>query len=208
MPFYAQRGEDKKLCDLLSRDGRLGDAPGFYVDIGAWEPTLDSVTKHFYDRGWRGINVEPVPHYYQKLAAERSRDINLQLAIGETFEVREFTWIEGTGLSTFHDEHARNGSNGRVAHRFAVQVVTLGGLCHAWVPHGQEIDFLKVDVEGWEREVLVGNDWKRFRPRVLVIEATVPGTDIPAWESWDQFVRDQDYTFVEFDGLNRWYTRN
>ena len=72
---YAQNGEDI----VLSRGFRSDT--GFYVDIGAFDPTSDSVTKLFYDRGWHGINVDPVPEVIALFERERPRDINVQVAV-------------------------------------------------------------------------------------------------------------------------------
>lgn len=81
MTTYAQNFEDVTLRRTLQDVQR-----GFYVDIGAWHPTQDSVTRSFYDQGWRGINVEPNPHFLELLRKERPRDINLGCAIGQRKE--------------------------------------------------------------------------------------------------------------------------
>jgi len=82
-------------------------------------------------------------------------------------------------------------------------VLTLAELCarHVVGP----IDFLKIDVEGGEPDVLHGGDWQKFRPRVILIEAVAPGTGEPAWQEWEPFVLAQGYRFALFDTLNRFY---
>ena len=75
---------------------------GFYIDVGAWHPDIDSVTRAFYDRGWRGINIEPVEDFYRRLVAARRRDVNLRLAAGAAEGEAELIVVEGTGLSTLH----------------------------------------------------------------------------------------------------------
>ena len=91
---YAQNAEDVRLARLFD------SSSGFYVDVGAGDPTEFSVTKHFYDRGWAGINVEPGPAF-ERLEQQRPRDVNLRLAVAPESGEREF-WVSTPhwGLST------------------------------------------------------------------------------------------------------------
>jgi FkbM family methyltransferase len=198
--WYAQRGEDKKLREYFPDKHH-----GFYIDVGAWDPTLDSVTKHFYDDGWHGVNIEPVPYYWERLVAERQRDTNLNLAVGDFIGNRMFNYIHGTGLSTFHEGHAESGSRGRQREMIHTTVITLNRVFEHYVPANQFVDFLKIDVEGYEGEVLLGLDLSKHRPGVMCIEATAPNSDTPAWDTWDHILIEAGYHFDEFDGLNRWY---
>jgi FkbM family methyltransferase len=198
--WYAQTGEDRKLAQLL------GDKPnGFYIDVGAWEPLTDSVTKWFYDRGWSGINVEPVPYYHALLERERPRDINLCVAVSDRIGVTEMIVMPGSGLSTLVLENAQR--EDFVQQTLVVPVTTLAEVCRAYVPDGTAIDFLKVDVEGAEREVIAGGDWLRYRPEIVVVEAVDPRAGAPTWGAWEPMLLIASYRFIEFDGLNRWYRR-
>src|SRR6478609_6850376 len=96
---YAQNFEDVMIARLFPRDYR-----GFYIDIGAAHPTHLSVTKHFYDSGWSGVNVEPLPDFVQKLVAERPRDINLQAMVGRTSGLRTFFEISELPENSTSDE--------------------------------------------------------------------------------------------------------
>jgi hypothetical protein len=73
------------------------------------------------------------------------------------------------------------------------------------VPEGVTIDFLQLDVEGWEREVVASTDWYCYRPSIVVVEAIEPGTGAPSWRAWEASLFAAGYGFIEFDGLNRWY---
>lgn len=202
MISYAQNFEDVMLRRVF-RDKK----DGFYIDIGAMDPITDSVTKFFYDEGWSGINIEPNAFFYNRLLAERPRDINLKLAVGEHEETRTFHVFEQFGNSTFN-EGSRDSfaAAGYESCEEVVRVTTLAAVCREYVK--RDIDFLKIDCEGWEKNVLEGADWDRFRPTILVIEATEPGTTTPAWQEWEHILTQNDrYEMVYFDGLNRFYLR-
>jgi FkbM family methyltransferase len=192
---YAQHGED-----ILLRRFFPEEAAGFYVDIGANHPTIDSVTKHFYDCGWSGVNVEPVPHLHARLQEERPRDLNLNVGISNREEVLTFFEAPSvTGWSTFSgslaDVYRRRGL--RLVER-SIPVTTLASLFERYV--SRPVDFLKIDVEGHERAVFEGIDWSRCRPRVLVVENSWP-------DSWMHLIPDSDYVCLHDDPINRYYAR-
>jgi FkbM family methyltransferase len=201
---YAQNCEDV----LLARAFR-GQAKGFYVDLGAAHPEIDSVTKYFYDLGWYGINVEPNREYFTLLQAERSRDINLKLAVSNfSGEARLFKIPPYYGLSSLNDAVLRLGERLPQSQQSdeRVMVDTLAHICDQYV--NVLVDFLKIDVEGAEKSVLEGADFSRFRPRVIVIEATQPMSETETYNSWEGILLQNGYRFVYFDGLNRFYIRS
>jgi FkbM family methyltransferase len=201
MISYAQNLEDV----MLARAFR-GQVAGFYIDVGAMHPVLDSVTKHFYDLGWRGINIEPTALHHALLVEQRPRDVNLRVALGERPGRRVLHRVGTTGLSSFDaDVLAAAASRGEPVEDEEVEVTTLAEVCRRHV--SCEIDFLKIDVEGFEEQVIRGADWQRFRPRVALVEATRPGSSEPNFASWDPLLRDAGYHFAFFDGLNRFYVR-
>ena len=178
---------------------------GFYIDVGAMDPVLESVTKWFYDDGWHGINIEPNRFFYEKLVGERSRDINLSVAIGEQEGEKPLFVFEQYGISTFDPANRdRFVELGYSCEQEPVSVTTLAAICAEYAT--EPIDFLKVDCEGWESFVLRGADWERFRPTVLIVEATEPMSTVPSWQEWEPFlIETARYEFVYFDGLNRFY---
>lgn len=196
---YAPNFEDVMLWRALRHVEK-----GCYVDIGANHPVCDSVTRAFYDRGWCGINIEPLPFLYGLLVADRPRDINLRCAVSSNSGRATFHEIAGTGLSTLEPDIAEaHAARGHVVQSLEVPVMTLGDVFAAH-PVG-EIHFLKIDVEGAEEKVLRGMPFEHPRPWIVVVEATEPNTQVPSHQPWEALLLDRGYTFVYFDGANRFY---
>jgi len=169
---YARNFEDVLLWRALSRVGT-----GFYIDVGARHPDTNSVTRAFYDRGWSGINVEPVSEAARRLRAARPRDVTVQAALGSA-----------PGL-----DPAEAGT----------AVETLAEICRRHAP--PEIHFLRVDLGGGERDVLAGADFTQFRPWIVLVEATASGAATEAAPEWEAGLLASGYRFAWFDGLNRFY---
>jgi FkbM family methyltransferase len=200
MITYAQNFEDVMLARVF--DGRRN---GFYIDVGAGDPAYFSVTKWFYDLGWSGINIEPNNSLYQRLLTERPRDINLAVGAGAAFGEATFREFGVRELSSFDPRiHEKAASAGIPSETRTVPVFTLNSIIAKHCA-GRQIDFLKIDVEGWEREVLTGFDLHQHRPTVLVIEATLPTTRINSHSEWEDILTRSDFSCVYFDGLNRFY---
>ena len=196
---YAQNYEDVMLWRALSQvEG------GFYIDVGANDPSADSVTRLFYDRGWRGINIEPLSLHVADLQRERTRDINLCCAVGAEAGEIDLWESDVRGWATADqgaiDAHIVQGDTG---HFTRVPVLTLSDICEEHAP--SDIHFLKIDVEGFEQAVLEGMDFERFRPWLLVIEATRPNSSEETHGQWEHLLTGARYSFVYADGLNRFY---
>lgn len=196
---YAQNFEDVMLYRALKNVGE-----GFYIDVGAWDPVEDSVTKAFYERGWRGMNIEPVRTYYDKLVADRPEDFNLMIAVGARNGMVRFFEVEGTGLSTTDKALAgRHKAEGWNVIERTVPCATLSEICDA---HDvREVHFLKIDVENTEKAILQGLDFSRVRPWIVVIEATKPCTQERSLSEWEPLLLRNGYKSVYFDGLNGFY---
>jgi FkbM family methyltransferase len=179
---------------------------GFYIDIGAWSPDIDSVTRAFYDRGWSGINVEPNPVFHEQLIQRRNRDINLKVAVADFEGKATMNFVSSPGLSTINDEIAKSHeSAGCSITREDVKTTTLANLYEDHVFCLQPVHFLKVDVEGLEDAVLRGNDWQRFRPWIVVVEATMPMAETDSYDAWQPTLFNANYQHAYSDGLNRFY---
>lgn len=177
---------------------------GFYIDVGAQDPEEDSVTKAFYDKGWRGINVEPSQHWFKKLEEQRPHDINLQVAASDSEGEMRFYNIRDSGLSTTSAEYARRHANaGFVVDEQDVPSTTLDQMCRK--NNVSVVHFLKVDCEGAEESALRGMSLTDVRPWLILVEATEPNSEEPAYLEWESLLTGRGYHFVYADGLNRFY---
>jgi FkbM family methyltransferase len=196
---YAQNFEDIMLWRAL------GDVQqGFYIDIGAQDPNSDSVSKLFHERGWRGIHVDASADYCEMLRRERPGDLVLQAAVGENTGLIEFFVFPATGISTavsaLASQHREAGWQGE---RTQVPAVTLDSILET--AGADEVHWLKIDVEGFERQVLDGWRQRTVQPWIVVIEAIVPFGRTSIHESFEANILGKGYHFVYFDGLNRYY---
>ncbi|UUI77011.1 FkbM family methyltransferase [Cellulomonas chengniuliangii] len=175
--------------------------------MGANHPRVDSISRAFYDRGWSGITIEPVPHFADLHREERPRDRFVEAAVSSTPEAHiQLHMVKGTGLSTVVDavssEHARAG----IAHEdITVPVVRLDDLLDDAGWQGEDIHFVVIDVEGAERSALETIDLRKWRPWILVIESTAPNSTTPTHDEWEELVVDAGYEFCLFDGVSRFY---
>ncbi len=200
MISYAQNFEDVMLWRALKHVPN-----GFYIDVGAWSPDIDSVTRHFYESGWRGINIEPNPAFSTQYAKKRPEDITLEVAISDVAATAELYFSSNPGLSSLDATIAmHHEADGTTTTPQVVEVTTLKEVCTKY-GQGKAIHFLKVDVEGLEKNVLIGNDWMHYRPWIIVVEATKPMSQIENYAEWEPILLEASYEFVYADGLNRFY---
>jgi FkbM family methyltransferase len=201
---YAQNSEDI-LIDRLFR-GEVGT----FVDIGSCHPVLDSNTRFFYERGWRGVNFEPNAFSFQLFLDQRPEDLNLNVAASDFDGELTFYEVDDHGIngySTLSAEIAR----GYRQHGFEVVekrvlVRTVRGLVQEY--DIDPPDFLSIDVETHEHQVIRGIDLGYWRPKLIVVESTVPCSPEPNYQSWEPTLLEHGYRFMSFNGLNRFYLRD
>jgi FkbM family methyltransferase len=197
---YSQNLEDYHLSLAFAEVGS-----GTYIDIGAGHPVADNVSFWFYERGWHGIVVEPQGDLIELYARLRPRDVAVQCLLGRECGEVDFHVVERLhGLSTAIESIARQARRFGVDYRTVrMPCTTLARLCD---DHKlSDIDFLKIDVEGAEAEVLQGGDWRRYRPKVIVVEAVITDSAAQTWKEWEPFLLAQGYHFALDDTLNRFY---
>ena len=193
---YSQEGEDLILNRLFRKKRN-----GFYVDIGAHHPYQYSNTYMFYKRGWRGINIDAMPGSMKLFNELRPEDINIELGAGEKKDTFTFYIFDEPALNTFSKAEADKKaalSGYNLIGTKAVEVWPIAEILDKYLPSNQAIDFLSIDVEGKDMEVLKSNDWERYRPTYLLVEDTerIDIERIIAESELYKYLTDLDYRFT------------
>ena len=174
---------------------------GFYIDVGAHDPNKYSVTKIFYERGWNGINIEPLPDKFPLFQKFRKRDINLQIGAGDkegntTLNIKN----DASCSSIIYNKKANN------TNLTNIKINTLANICRRYIPKNNQIQFCKIDVERAEKLVLLGFDFINYRPRIFCIESLFNGNKNNYEHlDWEYILTNNDYEFIFKFGRNRYY---
>jgi len=165
---YAQEGEDILIDRILNNQKQ-----GFFIDVGAHHPMRFSNTYYFYRKGWRGINIDAMPGSMKLFQEHRPEDINIEAAISRDPSPLVYYRFNEPALNTFIKEEAekKDGlATYRIEEKITIQTTTLSSIIDQYLPKGKEVDFLTIDVEGLDLEVLQSNDWSRVKPRLIIVE--------------------------------------
>ena len=166
---YSQEGEDMMLRRLFENQ-----PAGFYVDVGAHHPFRFSNTCYFYKRGWSGINIDAMPGSMSAFKRFRPRDINLEIPVSNTREVLTFYVFNEPALNGFSKELSLERQQGKqgffIREELKLQTFKLSEILDRHLPAGQAIDFLSIDAEGHDFEVLKSNDWGKCKPKAVLVE--------------------------------------
>lgn len=166
---YSQEGEDL----ILNRIFEL-QKNGFYIDIGAHHPFRFSNTYLFYKRGWSGINVDAMPNSMKLFDKFRARDINLEYAVGNGGGSMTYYVFNEPALNGFHDtlkDKYNSHSIYKLINKIDMDIKPLSYILDRYMPPNTDIDFLSIDVEGLDFDVLISNNWDRYRPKIILIES-------------------------------------
>lgn len=198
---YKTENEDVILYHVLKNEPHI-----FYIDVGCNEPTVGSVTKLLYDKlGARGLNIDVEKDMIELTKSERPEDISLCIGVGESEGVARFcTQGEYGGLSTMVEDNIFLENK----EYKEIEITTLKNICEQYVGADKEITFLKIDVEGMEQQVLKGANFKKYRPKLIIMESTLPCTDISNYFEWEKILIEAGYHMVYEHGVNRYYVSN
>ena len=166
--FFSQEGEDAVLAKFFDMTQK-----GFYIDVGAHHPIKFSNTYYFYRKGWNGINIDAMPGSMVLFKKKRPRDINLEAAISDKNEKLIYYAFNEPALNGFLDKlsmERNKKENYKIIFKKKIETVMLADILDKYLPAGQNIDFMTIDVEGLDLNVLKSNDWDKYIPRYIVIE--------------------------------------
>jgi FkbM family methyltransferase len=166
---YSQEGEDNILYRFFT-----GRGTGFFIDVGAHHPVRFSNTYKFYKLGWRGINIDAMPGSMDAFKLKRPADINLEVPISDIEGESTFYIFNDQALNTFSEELAkeRDGKdNYRIERVVSIKTKRLDAILDQYLTPRQSIDFLSIDVEGYDYKILLSNNWDKYRPQVVLLES-------------------------------------
>ncbi|MBX9852295.1 MAG: FkbM family methyltransferase [Cytophagaceae bacterium] len=190
---YSQEGEDLLLQKLF---GQKKD--GYFVDVGAHHPKLYSNTYFFYKKGWRGINIDPLPGIMEEFKILRPGDINLEIGISDQPGKLIYHMFDEPALNTFSKEVADmrvNKKHGKLLSTKEIEVKRLDEVLMKNFPENKIIDFLSIDVEGLDLQVLLSNNWEKYRPKVIIAECLNSSIEDLLQGEVYKFMKEKKYIF-------------
>lgn len=193
-PSYSQEGEDRILARYFG-----GKEGGFYVDIGAHHPHRFSNTYLFYLQGWRGLNIDAMPGSMKEFEKWRPEDINIEAAVSSKKQTLVYHIFNEPALNTFSKEEAlkKDGlRNYKITGTVAIETFPLSFLLEKYLQANQPIDFMSIDVEGLDFDVLQSNDWERFKPGMILIESLNSSLELILQSPVFRFLKEKGYTLV------------
>lgn len=165
---YSQEGEDIFLIKYFKNKKR-----GFYVDVGAHHPSRFSNTYLFYKKGWKGINIDATPGSMKLFKKYRPRDINIEVPISNSSKKVNYYMFNESALNSLSSELSKNrdiNTRYKIKKIIKIKPEKLSKVLDKYLPPDINIDFMSIDVEGYEYNVLASNNWERYRPTYLLVE--------------------------------------
>ena len=193
---YSQEGEDMVLQSFY--EGRK-KYKGFYIDVGAHHPYRFSNTLFFYKRGWRGINIEPTPNAVKAFNIFRRRDINLNIGISGKRDKLLFYCFNEPALNGFSkelsEERDSTSAKYKIIKQIEIETLPLADVLDKYLPEEQKIDFLTIDVEGFDLQVLQSNNWQKYKPMFILVEDRIDFNNLADSEVY-KYLEEQGYQLV------------
>jgi len=166
---YSQDGEDMLLMSLYEGQQNY---KGFYVDIGAHDPIKFSNTQYFYEKGWRGINIDATPGSMRRFNELRSEDINIECGVSDREGNLLYYSFAEAALNSFDPILSENRINNGWAlkEKIEIPVLSINDILKRYLPVNQNIDFIDIDIEGMELQILKKFDFSKYSPKYFLLE--------------------------------------
>lgn len=190
----SQQDEDEVIAALLP------EQYGIYVDIGAHHPQECSNTWKLYQRGWRGLLIEPLPDCWGNLLLERREDRLVPVACSNVSSISTLRLCRS--ISSLEPEWKSEATEA-----MPVRTAPLSKILSLYKDHDwSKTRLCSIDVEGHERQVLEGFPWSYFKPKVIVIEyrdynPVEAGNDVSG--NWMKILLKQGYAMQHQNSLNQ-----
>ena len=164
---FSQEGEDLVLDNYFDFKRK-----GFYVDFGAYHPYMYSNTLRFYARGWNGLNIDAMPGSMKAFNRIRPRDINVECGVSDREGEMTYYQFNEPGLNSFDESVIKpcEESGYKYIGKTNVIVKTPMQILDEYVPEGKDIDFMDIDIEGYDEIVVDSIDWEKYKPTIVMIE--------------------------------------
>ena len=190
---YSQNGEDLILNRFLENKEK-----GFFIDEGAHHPIRFSNTYFFYKKGWSGINIDAIPASMNNFNKIRPKDINIGKGVGIKNNQLTFYQFNESALKTFCKEEAfsKNKHGYKIIKSNLIKVDTLENILDKYMPENTQIDFLNIDAEGKDEEVLISNNWEKYKPNFILIEILREEDIDDTSSSIKTFLKSKDYILI------------
>ena len=200
---YSQEGEDLVLARFFGNKKN-----GFYVDVGANHPKRYSNTYYFYKRGWSGINIDPLPGSKKLFDKCRKRDINLNIGLSDKSRKMKYYMFEESQLNTFSDKikNERKKLGKKIVNEVNVKLEKLSFILDNYAK-GKEIDFLSIDTEGFDYNVLLSNNWDKYRPKVIIAELFSESSHKLFKDKFFLFLKSKKYDYFAKTGNSVFFKR-
>ncbi len=203
---YSQEGEDAILKRIYEKK-----KTGFYVDVGAYHPKKYSNTYVFYKMGWRGINIDAMPGSMKAFNKHRSRDINLEIPVASVKTNLTYYAFNEPALNSFNKElsESRDGKDGfKIIFKKEIETYTLSEILSKYLPADiKQIDFMSVDVESLDLDVLKSNNWDLYKPGFILIEDLMFDINKPGQSEISSFLGKHGYNFFA-KTVNTYFFKN
>lgn len=202
---FSQTGEDMVIDAFTG-----GKKNGFYVDVGAHHPIRYSNTLHFYLKGWKGINIDPIPGIMDDFKKFRPKDINLEIAIGDS-GCCDYYIFQDNAFNTLDKSAADKVIESDLSKLMSVSKISkipIKTIFDKYINNDQEIDLLTIDAEGLDLEILKTNDWEKYRPEIICIEHSGSISSSDDKESPNLFLSKHGYKIIGQTLLSEIYKKN